>query len=538
MFRLDLLSRFMGSRLFLLFLALGPVLHSHAQSYVHHEWKEGLDAFCEDLLSDFNYSSYEEVAEMGAKRYEAGLSAGDCFEAMKGKALILLAGCYGHQDMNLLPWLLNQSASKCSIESGYFELWKGGIYFNEGDKTSALGAFEKAAQWIPKSSLQHYYALSNVAAVQQSLYMNNAAIETFQVLIDLHPEQALGNAQSLINIAALQISIRELEEAYKTLLSVDTTALSSPWIDLWKLNKLEIAISLNEIDEVEALWMDLRKIPLDEVNVDAWGMLLNAALLVNDIEFFSEMERFVSRAVLPDNDPRLSMGFMPLLLMESGEVPMLTKWEAAKKVSEYYHGVQFTTYSELKEKINESVAASNDQMAQLKSEHEVTMRQLMVWGGILLLILILSNVAFARRTKVTQSSALRSLEGTGDKVDFELNDLRVIADALSTGKNTAKALLHLTKISRHTLQQEGSIEWSKSLFSGQLKDLNEQEMKVLMHMDAGYSAKEIATMLNVSPGHIYNLRSLIRKKLNLKENESLLDCLDRKAADHFLTENS
>ena len=50
------------------------------------------------------------------------------------------------------------------------------------------------------------------------------------------------------------------------------------------------------------------------------------------------------------------------------------------------------------------------------------------------------------------------------------------------------------------------------------QQLTGNEQKLLEHILRGYSSKESSVLLKVTPGHIYNMRSSIREKLNIEKD--------------------
>jgi DNA-binding CsgD family transcriptional regulator len=103
---------------------------------------------------------------------------------------------------------------------------------------------------------------------------------------------------------------------------------------------------------------------------------------------------------------------------------------------------------------------------------------------------------------------------------IELDDLRLLGDALVSGKQVSDAMLVLQKL-------RGMVHTPEFLPSHRIesiegfRDLNETEKKILGYLIGGFDAKETARMLKVTPSHVYNMRSAIRIKLNIPREEKI-----------------
>ena len=108
---------------------------------------------------------------------------------------------------------------------------------------------------------------------------------------------------------------------------------------------------------------------------------------------------------------------------------------------------------------------------------------------------------------------------------FELTreDLRVIGDAITVGKRISDAMLILKKLSARLSYKEENIEKRDLSSVPELHQLNARELKIAQLLDAGFDSKEIARMENVTSEYVYNVRSRIRKKLNIPPDIELND---------------
>lgn len=103
----------------------------------------------------------------------------------------------------------------------------------------------------------------------------------------------------------------------------------------------------------------------------------------------------------------------------------------------------------------------------------------------------------------------------------------VIRDAITQGKNINTALVHLSNLNDLLIrpQVHTSLEDAED---DALKVLNDNELALLDQIMRGYSSKEISIIMNVSSGHVYNLRSSVRDKLGLDRGEDLREWLEER----------
>jgi DNA-binding CsgD family transcriptional regulator len=102
--------------------------------------------------------------------------------------------------------------------------------------------------------------------------------------------------------------------------------------------------------------------------------------------------------------------------------------------------------------------------------------------------------------------------------------IQVIRDAITQGKNINTALIHLSNLNdllTHGIPPKALSDIDNPL----LKTLNRRELQLLEQIQRGYSSKEISIILNISPGHVYNMRSIIREKLGLDREMDLEEWL-------------
>ena len=108
-------------------------------------------------------------------------------------------------------------------------------------------------------------------------------------------------------------------------------------------------------------------------------------------------------------------------------------------------------------------------------------------------------------------------------LDVDEDDLVVLAQALTYGKGLQKALLIVRRLRAEFASQNES---RLNLETIELYDeLNEREKEVAGYIASGFNSKEIAQMLNVTTQYIYNVRSRIREKIGVPDQQDLLNYL-------------
>lgn len=112
----------------------------------------------------------------------------------------------------------------------------------------------------------------------------------------------------------------------------------------------------------------------------------------------------------------------------------------------------------------------------------------------------------------------------------DYQNIEVIRDAITQGKNINTALIHLSNLN-DLINHQQPILALKDTDDPLLKSLNNSELQLMDQILRGYSSKEISIIMNVSAGHIYNMRSMIREKLGLERDVDLHEWLKSRFAE-------
>jgi DNA-binding CsgD family transcriptional regulator len=99
-------------------------------------------------------------------------------------------------------------------------------------------------------------------------------------------------------------------------------------------------------------------------------------------------------------------------------------------------------------------------------------------------------------------------------------DWVALVQALTYGKGLKKALLIALRMRAEFAGQTGTDLNLEAIAC--YDELNEREKEVVAHIASGMTSSEIAELLRVSTKYTYNIRSRIRFKLGVPDDEDLL----------------
>jgi len=179
-------------------------------------------------------------------------------------------------------------------------------------------------------------------------------------------------------------------------------------------------------------------------------------------------------------------------------------------------------------------AALNEMERSLKEESQrSSLFQGLTAASILLVAAILAGLFWRKRRKRLEiQQALASSAGNGSrnqpvssimqpKLKILLEDTRTLNEALIRGKRIGEALMVVRKMEAlHQFQNAPDASIDFSFLTG-YEDLSSVEKEALRMTMMDMPTKEIAHQLRVSPGHVYNLRSAIRQKLEIPADARL-----------------
>jgi len=147
---------------------------------------------------------------------------------------------------------------------------------------------------------------------------------------------------------------------------------------------------------------------------------------------------------------------------------------------------------------------------------------------ILMGYLLYRNERIQSSQRALASVLAESSTNKNDTLEMDLDDVRILGDAITKGTRTADAMLILQKLNLWLLPVRKDEALNVEALD-HYDQLTTSEKKILKDMLARFDAKEIARIMKVSPAYIYNSRSKIRQKLEIPRDLAIEDWVISKA---------
>jgi DNA-binding CsgD family transcriptional regulator len=214
----------------------------------------------------------------------------------------------------------------------------------------------------------------------------------------------------------------------------------------------------------------------------------------------------------------------PLFLMDEvpgserfENLPWATRWQLTRWL------VMMRTEDPQTETLKQTGEALEADLSEALSAYEESQDRF--WIVVALATAMFGLLLLTWRQRMQVSRLRREVAESGLVLGPEkLHAIEVIRDAITQGKDINSALVHLSNINDLLTPRQPSMSL-KAIGDPALEALNSKEMQLLEHIQRGYSAKEISTLMNVTAGHIYNMRSVVREKLGLDREMDLEEWL-------------
>jgi hypothetical protein len=271
---------------------------------------------------------------------------------------------------------------------------------------------------------------------------------------------------------------------------------------------------------------ELRLSELAGIPEGTFNILIRQSLLSNDPLGFMTIRDFIVTH-LPHILEDESFYYTKLVQSGTGDEGFEERWIV-------YSGIEKERSTTFALQLKAVTQKRNTRIERLTSELELRKRATLRWQRIALsialaLLAIVGGYAILQRQRsVANQRKLDALlspastESQAEPLELRLDDIRILGDAIGLGKRTADAMLILKKISMKVMPDN----FPKQLDLTSLENFHElstSEQKILADMIAGFEAKEIARVMNLSASHIYNSRSNIRRKLEIPKEQSIKD---------------
>jgi DNA-binding CsgD family transcriptional regulator len=513
-------------------MIMGQALHSDAQD---------LDEFMQALIMNELPDSAITVAESTYQRLaRTEVQPEDCAEWHQSTSTILMAGLTGQRDLYANSVLFDIEQNTCpDPEGNWWPYLMGNACFMTNNYEKAAAFFSRV-NWTPASDDSDFAiyinARLNLSSAFNAMSSIDRAILTIEDLIRTcnSYEHDTGNELEVslftnlnINLAGLLISNRDFERAEATLQTIDVNLLNPQWQQVVKLNQLIIFQETGRFEQSDSLWMnELRLSELAGIPEGTFNILIRQSLLSNDPLGFMTIRDFIVTH-LPHILEDESFYYTKLVQSGTGDEGFEERWIV-------YSGIEKERSTTFALQLKAVTQKRNTRIERLTSELELRKRATLRWQRIALSIALAllaivggyailqrqRSVANQRKLDALLSSA--STESRAEPLELRLDDIRILGDAIGLGKRTADAMLILKKISMKVMPDN----FPKQLDLTSLENFHElstSEQKILADMMAGFDAKEIARVMNLSPSHIYNSRSNIRRKLEIPKEQSIKD---------------
>jgi tetratricopeptide (TPR) repeat protein/DNA-binding CsgD family transcriptional regulator len=395
--------------------------------------------------------------------------------------------------LRMLPQLEFQRAVLAFSEGRYGEaraIWKSVVENTENELLKAKSVENMGACWQREGQLDsaqlHY----------------SRALELQGDRVNL---MTVNNIVSILNLTARYDEVRTFFAVGMSLESEDSTALDMLF---WNLIQSEV-MQGNDVAATEAMREREERgfVGVPDYAIYAYW---NFLLFMDDYDAFSAHRAKFSAdelAQMLDGSPvHIKDLFDDGRDSEFGRLPLSVKWVIARR------GLELAR--ELESSMTNSRPVS---MLQSKLEEKLTQEQR--WNDLLMASLV-GCVMLVGGVWVFSILARGRRRGAAERMEFSNADhksVQAIREALVKQSGGEEALLHLAEL-RELLEARQTNSLSRIM--GEV-DLTPTELKLLQLIGKSYNAGECAKMLNCTKSHVYNLRSSVRKKLDLPETISL-----------------
>lgn len=414
----------------------------------------------------------------------------------------------------------------------------GNVFFSNQDFEKAVTLYRQASEMLKPDQEEHLNAALNIGACLVSLGNYTEAISTFQSVIDHAYERAdVYQPMATINLSAAQLNAGFDRDAAETLRQLPTENLSEYWRSLLFSNALIAHQNLADYTGSDSVWKNhLSLVPFKSLPPDIHPHILSELLHQGD---FIEFTKFKNAIIASQQSPLLDPNHSYFLLFKQEESD-----EQSNVVWDLYRD-----FEERQRKANQTLQEKQPTLQsqfqlieqELSQERQATRNWKLTTAFIVLAILTAITVILFLRTRRLRNhlSSISHLKKTAHykKPQVDEEDLVVLAQALTFGKGLQKALLIVRRLQADFADQSQSRLNLETIEFYQ--ELNEREKEVAGFIASGFNSKEIAQMLNVTTQYIYNVRSRIREKFAIPEEQDLLQWFREKGnMQHTTSEES
>lgn len=458
-----------------------------------------------DELKRLPWSSDEEMMAYGERMIELGRDKKGCFEAIMGAyAQAEVASRRGELDraLGLLP-----EGDACLMKSTSVRYMLALLHFRRSEYSDARRHWQFVAAHDAHDNRAS--ATQNIGTCFQREGQLDSALVYYEEALDMQGDDV--KLMTLNNIVSTLVErgrfedVRPFFEVARRIEATDSTAL-----DMLYWNMLSALIHLDKESEVLKLFREREASGLTGVPEYAIKVYWMYLLMMDDYEGFIAHRASLAPDALKDLHEKVPMFLEDLCdhgsHSEISRLPLSVRWDIARR------GLVLEQFYSRESSPDNSVAMLRDKLEGMLEERKQMTRLLMGTGAFMLLAV---GLFFIRKNQMR-----RMRQDTARRLKFDESDhksIQIIRDALVDRSNSEGAIAQLAEL-KDLLEAKQSESMHRWL--GQ-SDLTESELRLLELIGKGYSAGECSKLMTCTKSHIYNLRSQIRKKLNLEESESL-----------------
>lgn len=430
----------------------------------------------------------------------------------------------------LETWLLDGWPDEAPVLHPSVSSFNGHFLYQKGLYRQAIRSYESAKNSTSDATNKAYH-LENIAVCHVQLQETERAIEYFERSLEISDSPP--NPLTINNLAGIHNSAFHPEAALNALDLLDWENVEGEVLRFALINRLDAHLLLRtDTDEFRRYFHELIEAFPTPESLQEFRAVVTACLVLDDSTHYNQISEVGQKLV--DKQPDFAKIWMSGLntIVNFGDdqskalfehFPFPQRWEMAK--------TRVQSELELLEKFNvarkKQVERLNIQMAEALAKLNYTTKILTIISILGLLLLAFASLTIWQRQQVRKLRAAVSHKNIQSKYE-QKQAISSIRDAITKGSNINTALVYLSNINDilHGDEQEIDI---KSISDEHIALLTESELSLLNHLARGYTAKESSILLQVSSGHIYNMRSSIREKLQLAKNEEISDWLKAQA---------
>lgn len=527
------------SRSILVILLTGVIGNQLLHGQPEPVGEDGIVAFMDSLfrVPQIAPETLEECSQFLQTRIEVGdHGKTECWEVERARAT-LVVGCMLGGHSNMLKAVMDAS-DECVPAYGGFDYCIGNIQFLSGNFEQAALYYQRA---LSKLDSVHYLVPNtelNLASALHECGKTEAAIERLLALaqpdaawrrLEGFPAGQL-DAQIRINAAAMMMSTRDYSSAIELLNGIDTTPLTPYWHDVKGYNLHLAYASSGFFTKADSIWSaHLQFLEPNQIPMDCFDQVMGSLLALGEWSYLTSIRKFIASQ---SNDERFTnlASFSGLLNPTLDSIRVQNNWELLQRANAVKR-MEVENVQQQKENNPLSVTLNEMEETLKAASRRSALFQWLMAISILLVALVLASLYIKRRNKRIEIQHALAIAGKQDAVSIEndnqpklkllLEDTRTLNEALIRGKRIGEALMVVRKMEalyQFQTTQDASFDLNKLPGYDDLSGVEKEALRMTM-MDM--PTKEIAHQLRVSPGHVYNIRSAIRQKLEIPADTRL-----------------